>query len=236
MPKSSLADFVTDWETLLKNVSDTAADLPNLDVYKAALEPLLASAKDGIALSQAHRGLKQQQTKDLQELIGKGKDAAIKLRSAVRAHFGPKSEMLLKFGMTPIRKRKKAPVQAAQTAKEPEPERVVIAQPPLDRIVYHGRTIAVYPAAGVDWKSLINIRIFETLRPGMNFAEARARLGPPNLASRNHMGLTLPTSARGEVSRLDTKDRPRATLRSSVGHCEPIPLTGWRKTSFTPLS
>lgn len=121
MPKSSLADFVTDWETLLKNVSDAAAELPNLDVYKAALDQLLASAKDGIALSHAQRGVKQQQTKDLRDLIGKGKDAASQLRSAVKAHFGPKSEMLLKFGIAPVRKRKKAPVQAAPTAKEPGP-------------------------------------------------------------------------------------------------------------------
>lgn len=118
MPKSSLADFVTDWETLLKNVSDAAAELPNLDVYKAALDQLLTSAKSGIALSHANRGLKQQQTKDLRELIGKGKDAASQLRSALKAHFGPKSEMLLKFGITPVRKRKKAP---AQTVKEPGP-------------------------------------------------------------------------------------------------------------------
>ena len=119
MPKTSLADFVTDWETLLKNVSDAAAELPNMDVYKAALDQLLASAKDGIALSHARRGQKQQETKDLQELIGKGKDAAAKLRSAIKAHFGPKSEMLLKFGMAPIRKRKKK--TESQTAKEPAP-------------------------------------------------------------------------------------------------------------------
>jgi hypothetical protein len=118
MPKSSLADFVTDWETLLKNVSDAAAELPNLDVYKAALEPLLTSAKNGIAQSHANRGLKQQQVKDLRELMVEGKDAAAKLRSAIKAHFGPKSEMLLRFGMTPIRKRKKAPAEAV---KAPEP-------------------------------------------------------------------------------------------------------------------
>jgi hypothetical protein len=124
MPKSSLADFVTDWETLLKNVSDAAAELPNLDVYKAALEPLLTNAKDGIALSHSRRGQKQQETKDLRDLLEKGKDAATKLRSAIKAHFGPKSEMLLKFGMTPIRKRTKAPVEAL---KKPEPE---TAHPP----------------------------------------------------------------------------------------------------------
>jgi hypothetical protein len=121
MPKTSLADFVTDWETLLKNVSDAAAELPNMDVYKGALEKLLASAKDGIALSHARRGVKQQETKDLQELMGQGKDAAAQLRAAVKAHFGPRSERLLQFGIKPIRKRKKAPAEAAPTTKEPVP-------------------------------------------------------------------------------------------------------------------
>ncbi len=114
MPKASLADFVTDWETLLKNVSDAATELPNLDVYKAPLDQLLTQAMSGLALSQAHRGLKQQGTKDLQSLIAQGKDAAAQLRAAVKAHFGPRSERLLQFGMTPIRPRKKK-------SKEPVP-------------------------------------------------------------------------------------------------------------------
>jgi hypothetical protein len=121
MPKTSLADFVTDWETLLKNVSDAAAELPNMDVYKGVLEQLLANAKDGIALSHARRGLKQQETKNLQELIAKGRDAALQLRSAVKAHFGPRSERLLQFGMTPLRKRKKAAVQAVKKPKPADP-------------------------------------------------------------------------------------------------------------------
>jgi len=103
---------------LLKNVSDAAAELPSMDVYKGALEPLLASAKEGIALSHARRGLKQQETQNLRELMVKGKDAAAKLRSAVKAHFGPRSERLLQFGMVPLRKRKKV---AGQTVKEPKP-------------------------------------------------------------------------------------------------------------------
>lgn len=117
MPKTSLADFVTDWETLLKNVSDAAAELPSMDVYKGALEQFLAKAMDGIALSHARRGLKQQETKSLRELVAQGKDAAAQLRSAVKAHFGPRSERLLQFGMTPIRKRK----GAASKSKKPKP-------------------------------------------------------------------------------------------------------------------
>jgi hypothetical protein len=108
MPRNSLADMVTDWETLLKNVTDTAAELPGLDAYKAPLEQLLAQAKDEIALSQARRGMKQQETKDLRLLMGQGKEAAAKLRSAVKAHFGAKSERLVQFGMKPARKRKRS--------------------------------------------------------------------------------------------------------------------------------
>ena len=107
MPRNSLADMVTDWETLLKNVTDTATELPSLDAYKAPLEQLLEKAKDGIALSQARRGLKQQETKDLRLLMGQGKDAAVKLRAALKAHFGAKSERLVQFGMKPARKRKR---------------------------------------------------------------------------------------------------------------------------------
>jgi hypothetical protein len=104
MPKSSLADFISDWETLLKNVTDTATELPDMDVYKATLEQLAGQAKDGIALAHSRRGFKQQETRDLRSLMIQGKDAAAKLRSAIKAHFGPRSERLVQYGMTPIRK------------------------------------------------------------------------------------------------------------------------------------
>jgi hypothetical protein len=67
-------------------------------------------------------------------------------------------------------------------------EREVAAEPPLAKVRHAGPTLAVYPAAGVDWKSLIDLRVFETLRPGMTFDEARAHLGPPDQTSSNSMG------------------------------------------------
>ncbi len=118
MPKTSLADFVTDWEKLLKNVTDTAAELPNIDVYKTPLDQMLAEAKDGLALAAARVGVKQQETQDRQTLMKEGKEAASKLRLAIKAHFGPKSERLLQYGIKPIRKRKKV----ATATEEPESE------------------------------------------------------------------------------------------------------------------
>jgi hypothetical protein len=116
MSKTSLADFVTDWEKLLKNVTDTAAELPDISVYKSALDPLLAGAKDSLALA-ARIGVKQQETKDRQALMKEGKEAASKLRLAIKAHFGPRSERLLQYGMNPLRKRVKA-----QDKEKPKPE------------------------------------------------------------------------------------------------------------------
>lgn len=126
MPKSSLADFITDWEKLLKNVADTATELPNLDVYKEPLEQFLEQAKDGTALAEARRGVKQQETKDLRTLMTQGKEAATKLRSAIKAHFGPKSERLIQYGMRPIRNR---PRPAPATNEKPKPVNPAPASP-----------------------------------------------------------------------------------------------------------
>ena len=133
MPNASLADFVTDWEKLLKNVTDAAAELPDLAVYKEPFTQLLASAKDMLARSQASKGLKQQETKDLQILMGQGKDAAAKLRSALKAHFGPKSERLVQFGMRPFRPRKKSDKAKAKAKnKKPEPEETPASASPSE--------------------------------------------------------------------------------------------------------
>jgi hypothetical protein len=121
MPKTSLAGTVTDWEKLLKNVSDTVAELPDLTVYSTVLDQMLGKAKDGLALAAARIGIKQQETQDRQKLMKEGRDAASKLRLALKAHFGPKSERLLQYGIGPLRaKRKKADKEKPKPA-DPAP-------------------------------------------------------------------------------------------------------------------
>lgn len=127
MRKTSLADLVTDWETLLKNVADTSAELPNIEIYRSPLEQLLTQAKDGIALSQARIAIKQNETKDRQRLMRQGQEAAAKLRAAIKAHYGPRSERLLQFGMKPPRGRKKS---AKATIEKPKPEEPASASHP----------------------------------------------------------------------------------------------------------
>jgi hypothetical protein len=120
MPKASLADFLTDWEKLLKNVNDTAADLPNIDVQRNNLDQLLTQARGSLALAAAQIGIKQQETKDRQAFLKDGKDAASRLRSAIKSHLGAKSEILLRYGIKPIRKRVKKPTEAVKEKPKPE--------------------------------------------------------------------------------------------------------------------
>jgi hypothetical protein len=126
MPKSSLADFVADWDRLVKNVTSNAADLPDLTMYKAPLEQLLDKAQEGMARSKIHQGLKQEENKAVEKLMDAGKEAALKLRAAIKAHLGPRSERLIDYGMKPLRPRSKS----SKKAKKPAPENPAPASSP----------------------------------------------------------------------------------------------------------
>ena len=115
------ADFVTTWETTLTNVKARAAELPDLTAYVTPLEIFLGEAKSLQANQKALTGIKQQETQNLLEVMAKGREAAIRLRAALKAHYGPRSERLVEFGMRPPRKR------ARTTNPEVKPKPVVPA-------------------------------------------------------------------------------------------------------------
>ncbi len=109
MPSTSMADFMTDWDALLKRVTANSAELPDLSVYSAPLAQILEAAKEGIAEADGHRGAKQETTKTLKGLLTQGSLAAAKLRAAVKAHYGRDSERLVEFKMRPIRPQNRKP-------------------------------------------------------------------------------------------------------------------------------
>src|SRR3954470_15912008 len=119
MPSTSIADFVTDWDGLLKRVTANSTELPDLTVYSAPLVQILEAAKDGIAGSLAHRGAKQEATQTLKEVLIQGKVAASRLRSALKAHYGPKSERLVEYKMRPVRPRVRKPESSPAVESPP---------------------------------------------------------------------------------------------------------------------
>jgi ribosome biogenesis GTPase A len=120
MPNSSHASVVKDFEELLMNVAN-AQDLPDLSVYRAPLEKLVEELKTRGALRKVRIGIKQQETQEFKELMAQSKEAASRLRSALRAHFGPKNERLLMFGIPPVRKRSRPVVEEGPKPEDPAP-------------------------------------------------------------------------------------------------------------------
>jgi hypothetical protein len=140
--KSAQSDFIVKWQKLVINVlaNMNNGELPDLEMYRGPLEDILEDVLGLSSQLQIQRGAKQQGHKVLEVLLRKGRYHASKLASALRAHYGPQNEELLKYGIPPFRSRPRpageeegpTPVNppepapeikaAAQTAETPKPE------------------------------------------------------------------------------------------------------------------
>jgi hypothetical protein len=106
MPRSSIADAIVAWEKAAANARANAMDVPGMESYLAPLEKILTDAKDLTARLDMRKGVKQQETKDRNELLQAGKVQVSRIRSAIKAFFGPNSERVIEFGARPVRPRK----------------------------------------------------------------------------------------------------------------------------------
>src|SRR5690349_270586 len=75
--------------------------------YLAPLEKLLADAKDLTARLDMRLAIKQQETRDRRALLQAGNVQVSRIRSAIKAFFGPNSERVIEFGARPLRPRTK---------------------------------------------------------------------------------------------------------------------------------
>jgi len=116
---SSFADFLADWDLLLKGVSNNQNNdptLPSLTGLVTPLEGILEEGKDQEADKAAARAQLSHGAKRTRALVAEGRAAASRLRFALKAHYGGHSEKLVEFGVAPLRKRR-----APQPADPPPP-------------------------------------------------------------------------------------------------------------------
>ena len=104
---SSYADIVRDWERLLTAAQENAPDLAEAEKHRAALAEHLAATKALKDRQDTAIAVKQETTRELKERLATGRELAIRLRGAVKAAIGPRSELLNRFGVAPLRKRRK---------------------------------------------------------------------------------------------------------------------------------
>ncbi|HWN45080.1 MAG TPA: hypothetical protein VNW71_22845 [Thermoanaerobaculia bacterium] len=120
---SSFADFMADWDLLIKGVNNK----PGLPDLSGLLEPLEELLEEGRGLESNKAGARSQLSqgaKRSRALVVEGRAAASRLRSALKAHFGGHNETLVEFGVAPLRKRR------ARQPADPAPPNPPIAPLP----------------------------------------------------------------------------------------------------------
>ena len=124
MPRTSYADVVTDWEQLGGSIATNSTDLPNLEAHRVELLGLLVQVRALTVQQGIHKANFQQASKELQELMARGRKLATFLRAGIKQRYGNRSEKLVEFRVQPLRSRKRARPElpeAPKPAPEPSP-------------------------------------------------------------------------------------------------------------------
>lgn len=116
---NSLADVLEDWEELLEAVRRSPDLLPDVEEDVEILAGLLTRARQHKARQNEMTALRQEVTQKLNAELAQGKVTAIGMRAVVRGKIGPRSELLVQFGIAPLRKRR--PVKS-RPPEEPQGE------------------------------------------------------------------------------------------------------------------
>ena len=118
---NSFADLMLEWKKVLDGCADNAAALTTAEPQRALVEKLLKEAQDLKAQQDSRTASKQATVQDLKALLHDGREAVRRLKAMVKATLGTNKEVLVQFGIAPIRKRskKKAPVNPPLPAGTP---------------------------------------------------------------------------------------------------------------------
>jgi hypothetical protein len=106
--RTSYADLLSDWESLLQTCSANEDRLPCLRQTLVPLEALLKEVRELRTMRTGLGGSSKLVTRHLRDMREAGRESARRVRSLVKAHLGTKSEELEQFGIAPQRPRRKA--------------------------------------------------------------------------------------------------------------------------------
>jgi len=99
------ADHVTEWEALAVSAAANAAEAPQFELPRVALEKVLGDVR-GLTVQQATlQASKQQVSQRLRTLMGEGTKLATLMKVLVKQHYGNRSEKLVEFRLQPFRGR-----------------------------------------------------------------------------------------------------------------------------------
>jgi hypothetical protein len=117
MPNHAYSDLTTDAEQILTSAAANPDLQPVVEKHRPQIEGELGGIKALKALQKQLTADKQKATQDLQAALKRLEDLLISLRAAIRGDIGPRSEKLVEYGITPLRKKRG---RKAKPAEEPE--------------------------------------------------------------------------------------------------------------------
>jgi hypothetical protein len=112
MPRETYATTVEKWRQFLQQVTETGIDIPGAGETRAELEAMYERACQLVAERAAHEAAGQAATRELREILDKGRIKLTFLRNGVTVELGNDSEKLVAYGIRPLRKgsrRRKGP-------------------------------------------------------------------------------------------------------------------------------
>jgi hypothetical protein len=120
MPENtaSFAGFTRSCDKLLTAVEEKAANLPSVAPFFTTMKEVFTEVKEVKARQDSLQAASKAATQELDGLIVKCREAAIRLRASVKADIGPKSEELSHFGVAPLRTGRRRRVKKAKPAPE----------------------------------------------------------------------------------------------------------------------
>ncbi len=136
------ADVALDWKELLDSTVNSPDLFASVETELQTLAQFLETFQVLKARQLELKAQRQETTQQLREIVARGKEAAVTIRSVLRGKVGPWSERLVHFKVTPIRRRLRKPVvvdiQPPVEVKKPadgvRTEPVVKVPPPADPV------------------------------------------------------------------------------------------------------
>jgi hypothetical protein len=103
----SNADNIDHWEQVV-TASEGKPELAHLEAPCQELRIILAEIRPLRLQQDAQKAIAQQTSQEIAKRMTAGRYLATRIRGGVRSVYGNKSEKLVEFGITPLRKRSRA--------------------------------------------------------------------------------------------------------------------------------
>jgi hypothetical protein len=108
MPRIRTALTLGDWEKLTLSIDEeTATAAPQIQLIHEKLQKLLAEFQELAVEQKLLDSRKQAVTHRMNEILEEGRKAASALKVNLKHHFGNRNEQLLRFGIQPLRRKRR---------------------------------------------------------------------------------------------------------------------------------